>query len=465
MIVYNTKDVWLKPQWDIMQASYYYIHDCQFNDTGDYGGKSCIDFQDGDGSQFIDVYSCIVTYGKGYWGGGIYFKGNFDFNIKKICIYACQCFEYGAIAVLKSSDTSKYNLTYLTSSQCLPKIHPLYMKNFQEFSSSNVSFTPAPLGTYGIVRVESVHAIKKYNYNSFCNNTSSQSIVYFFDMKFSTKATHCNCLYNKAETYSIIIYHQNSIVNDINLHLKNFFIFGNQFYNYYTYEAWNLGKIFVENCSSDNHKASKAVIFVDELVNVTNDSYPIYKYYGTFACDVIQPIDEVSFQTPLETAHQTPFITLAQSPMVNPVIPIPDQIPQKTLVETPFQTFSQTPDVTERISNSVDKSNYYINLSDSPNDSNKLINGKWIIIAASLSAIIIAVIVLSIYIYRKRISKQNESDSEIEMVEETVITSKENISLTIENPLFTTTINGSDDPFKSAFEDSEIDGVFYITEN
>ncbi|EAX96929.1 hypothetical protein TVAG_087540 [Trichomonas vaginalis G3] len=549
MIVFNTRHVWKNATWDIKQANYYYIHDCQFNDTGDYDGLSCIDFQNGDGSQFIDVYLCIVTYGKGYWGGGIYFYGNFDFNIKFICIYSCKCKVANAIAYLDGGSKNKFNLTYLSSSHCLIQRDPLYLKYFHECSNNNVSFTPA-YDNSGVVCLESEYDNLKIDYNSFYNNTCPKYIVYFYTSKYNTFATNCNVINNKIEWESVIVYNQ--AWSSICLYLFNFYIYGNQGkYAYYTYKTRSSGKIFVENCTADSHEFSNNVYFTGEIINVTDDEHPIYPYYGTFGCDAIWPINigkeiqtpyETAFQTafetahvtpfetahvtpfetahvtpfetahvtpfetahvtpfdtahvtpfetvhvtpfetvhvtpfdtahvtpfetvhvtpfdtahvtPFETAHVTPFETLIQTPVNNPELKIPSQSLFETLIETPFESAFQTPQVTEGVQekdlvlnnslsstasyNVVDESNHYMNTNDSPNDSNKLDSGKWIIIAASLSAFIIAVIVLSIYLYRKRISKQNESDSEIEMVEETVITSKENISLTIENPLFTT---------------------------
>ncbi|EAX96928.1 hypothetical protein TVAG_087530 [Trichomonas vaginalis G3] len=523
-IAFNTEDK--VPETDITKDNHYNIQHCQFNDTGAYKGKSSIDFRNGDGSQYIEVHSCIVTYGRGNYGGGIYFYGKFDFDISHICISACLCYWYSAIAYLNGGESNKYNLTYLTSNQCLPAKHPLYLKNFKEYTYSNVSFTPANGYTYGIVLAESVHDDKKYSYNSFCNNTSAQGIVYFYDMSFNTTASNCNCIDNEASSYSVIIYDQDRYMGELYLHIENFYIYGNKVYDYYyTYHEYDHGKIIVKDCQADNHDSYYHAIFVGENIRLTSDEHQEIQHFSTYACNIAYDVENIevetpipfetpfetahvtpyltehqtpfetafvtpfltAFQTPFETAHVTPFVTVFQTPFETafntPVITnglTPFETAFQTNIRTPYETNekhdkpeSSSVDDQAAINQSIDKNGNDVGQSstsiilgaDSKSSNPKLGNEKWIIIGVLAFIAIVTIVIVSIYLYKRKNSTRTDDYSETEMVEETVIVANDNISFTIENPLFTTTINGSDDPFKSAFEDSDADGVFHINEN
>ncbi|EAX94570.1 mucin, putative [Trichomonas vaginalis G3] len=188
-----------------------------------------------------------------------------------------------------------------------------------------------------------------------------------------------------------------------------------------------------------------------------------------------------AFQTAFETAFETPFITAKETEEIQDIpIPIPEPEKSSSYVSSSsskslpsLQSSSVSSSSTHSVSSSSSgqesgnkPGNYKLDSDASNKEKNKKSIMYGIIGAVLALIIIIAIIVVAIYFYHKKDTDVEYSSTDEEMVVETVIstttTAGDATGITIDNPLWTTTVNDdSEDVFKQDFEERRVDINIY----
>ncbi|EAY15356.1 hypothetical protein TVAG_224320 [Trichomonas vaginalis G3] len=199
------------------------------------------------------------------------------------------------------------------------------------------------------------------------------------------------------------------------------------------------------------------------------------------------PIDTMH-ETPIDTIHETPIDTIHETP-IDTIHETPKITISETIAQTKIETISETPieTVYETISNTLIETPiaegihpFSSTSTSSKNPSSTIQSGAenassvkstknksliWIIVGISLGILLLVTIFIIFVLVHKKTSNPefSESTNEVEDIpEETVIPREVITDVTIDNPIFTTTMDDCEhsDPFNMDFQESTIEELF-----
>ncbi|EAY07946.1 hypothetical protein TVAG_064940 [Trichomonas vaginalis G3] len=450
--------------------SEYDVFNCQFHELGDKEGASPVHFDGGDSSKTVTIHGCTFENCFGSLGGGLHLVGDFNLRLMFNCIIKCNVGgdQTGSIAYIKVNQP--YNVSFLSSAKCGKSNEPLSLTNFLSVTQCNISSAEsynyrAISGTYGIIYITSDFENCEFSFNTIERNTSPQSIIYFYHFKYPIVCRKCNVLYNDVDTYSLIISGNADPARASSyVHIIGFYIFGNTVRRSTTYQAHNTyGTLKIEDCAADSHSYTnfllyQRITFIGEKITLTKDEHEKLEHYTTYECYAELPHYYPPTEIIVTTPEQNP---IPSSPEQNPAITTPEQHPS---TEKTLQT--QTASFESPTSVSPNGNNGSYNLTDK--NSQKINDSKfnWIVVVVPCGLILLALIILGIYLYKRHNKDETSSDfySEEPFHNEDAEVITDTTTVTYDNPLFTTSVVAtSSDPFKNDFEEPHEDNGYMDT--